>query len=171
MIKKVKACSISFSLFTRPAIHPKGQSLVELSLTLTLLLVLLAGAFDLGSAFIDYIALRDAAQEGALYGSIDENPILVDKNTNIVQRIQKSSTKPLNMILFSGDCNLDSGICIDYFGKDGNPTIKPCSGDTLVIRVNYRYHLVMPYIGAFIGSQFISLHATVDNVILAPMCE
>jgi len=145
--------------------------LVELSLTLTILLVLLAGAFDLGSAFIDYIALRDAAQEGALYGSIDENSIIALRNTNIVKRIQKSSTKPVDMSIFTGDCNLDSGICIAYLGKDGNPTSKPCSGDKILVQVNYRYQLIMPYIGAFIGNQFISLHATVDNVILAPMCE
>ena len=47
----------------------QGQSLVELALSLTLLLLLLGGAIDLGRMFFTYIALRDAAQEGAIYGS------------------------------------------------------------------------------------------------------
>lgn len=143
----------------------KGQSLVELALTLSIIIILLAGAFDLGNAFIDYIALRDAAQEGALYGSI------VPKNDEIEQRIQKSSSKPLEMSAFLADCNSEHGICIDYFDKSGNSTSDPCSGDTIVVKVNYRYQLIMPFIGTFLGSQFISLHAQVDNVILAPMCQ
>ena len=145
----------------------KGQSLVELALTLTILLTLLAGAFDFGSAFFDFIALRDAAQEGAVYGSIDPT-----HGDYILQRIQASSTKPLDMILFTGDCNTNHGICISYTGKTGKPGTQPwCSGDQITVRVNYRYNLTMPFIGAIIGSQSIPLHATVTNVILAPMCE
>ena len=47
-----------------------GQSLVELALSMTLLLILLAGVVDLGRAFFTYIALRDAAQEGASYAAV-----------------------------------------------------------------------------------------------------
>ena len=145
----------------------KGQSLVELALTLTILLTLLAGAFDFGSAFFDYVALRDAAQEGALYGSIDPT-----HDNYILQRIQASSTNPLRMSTFAGDCNTDHGVCINYTGKSGKPGSQAwCSGDTITVRVNYRYQLTMPLIGAIIGSQSIPLHATVTNVILAPMCE
>ena len=46
-----------------------GQSLVELAITLTVLLVLLSGAVSFGMAYYSYVAMRDAAQEGALYGS------------------------------------------------------------------------------------------------------
>ncbi|MGA9398550.1 MAG: TadE family protein, partial [Anaerolineaceae bacterium] len=47
-----------------------GQSLVEVAISLTLLLVLLAGAVDFGRLFIAYMSMRDAAQEGIAYGSI-----------------------------------------------------------------------------------------------------
>ena len=47
-----------------------GQSMVELALTLTFLLILLAGTMDLGRAFFTWIEMRDAAQEGAVYGSL-----------------------------------------------------------------------------------------------------
>jgi len=48
----------------------KGQSLVEMALSLVLILILLVGTVEMGMAFFQYIQLRDAAQEGALYGSI-----------------------------------------------------------------------------------------------------
>jgi Flp pilus assembly protein TadG len=48
----------------------RGQSLVELTLTFMILLVLLGGVLDLGRALFTFVALRDAAQEGAVYGSI-----------------------------------------------------------------------------------------------------
>jgi len=142
----------------------KGQSMVELAITLTSIMILLAGAFDLGSAFFDYIALRDGAQEGALYGSVDPN------NTNVVQHIQASSSnkQPVDFSSFSliTDCTSrpDIGICISYSDTP------PCSGGYITVDLYYPYRLTMPFIGGFIGDQFIHLHAKVTNVILRPMC-
>ena len=48
----------------------RGQSLVELAISLVILLYLLSGAVEFGILFFQYVQLRDAAQEGALYGSI-----------------------------------------------------------------------------------------------------
>ena len=138
----------------------KGQSLVEFAISLTLLLTLLVGAFDFGMAFLDYIALREAAQEGVIYGTID--PSHVDK---IVDRIKTSSTRPVDFSTFSysADCsNLDDGICITI------PSA--CAGSEITVRVNYRYQITMPLIGGIIGTDSIPLHATVSNVILSPLC-
>ena len=49
----------------------RGQSLVEFAISLVIILWLLAGAVEFGIALFQYIQLRDAAQEGALYGSIN----------------------------------------------------------------------------------------------------
>ena len=49
--------------------HSRGQSIVELALTLPLLLLLLLGTIDIGRVFFDYIQMRDAALEGATYGA------------------------------------------------------------------------------------------------------
>jgi Flp pilus assembly protein TadG len=46
----------------------KGQSLVELAISLVILLFLLAGIVEFGLAFFQFVQLRDAAQEGALFG-------------------------------------------------------------------------------------------------------
>lgn len=149
----------------------RGQSLVELALTLMVLLILLAGAFDLGSAFLTYIALRDAAEEGAIYGSISKpgtNPPVPSSITEIVTRVRNSSTSPLNFNLlgFTETCAADSpnGICVTFSGP-------PCTDNVITVTVRYHYSLTMPLIGGIIGSQTIPLLATVNNVILTPACS
>ena len=52
----------------------RGQSLVELSISLLVLLYLLSGAVEFGLAFFQFVQLRDAAQEGALYASMSPGP-------------------------------------------------------------------------------------------------
>ena len=53
----------------RPA--ERGQSLVEMSLMLVILLTILSGVIDLGRGFFSYIAIQNAAGEGALYAAIN----------------------------------------------------------------------------------------------------
>ncbi len=156
-------------VFTRK-LHPqKGQSLVEMAITLTVVLTLLSGAFDLGSAFLDYIAMRDAAQEGAIYGSIYRAiPSDSTSVTPIVTRVQQSSTTPVNFAVgFVNSCatDIEKGICVTFSGSGTQ-----CTGDHVNVTVRYTYNLTMPFIGAIIGSQTIPLHTTVSNVILTPAC-
>jgi Flp pilus assembly protein TadG len=47
----------------------RGQSLVELALVTPLILLLFAGAGDLGRAFYGFIAIENAVKEGVLYGA------------------------------------------------------------------------------------------------------
>ena len=51
----------------------RGQSLVELAISFPVILLLMLGTLDFGMATYSYLIIRDAAQEGALYGSIDPN--------------------------------------------------------------------------------------------------
>lgn len=46
-----------------------GQSLVEFAITLPVLLMILLGVLDLGRLFFAYIAVNNAAREGARYGA------------------------------------------------------------------------------------------------------
>jgi Flp pilus assembly protein TadG len=45
-----------------------GQSMVEFAFGMVILMIILVGIVDLGRAFFTFMALRDAAQEGAVYG-------------------------------------------------------------------------------------------------------
>jgi Flp pilus assembly protein TadG len=51
-------------------LNERGSGLVELALVLFLLLLLLGGLVDLGSAFNSYIVITDASREGARYASM-----------------------------------------------------------------------------------------------------
>ena len=64
----------------------RGQSLVEISISLVIILYLLSGAVEFGIAFFQFIQLRDAAQEGALYGSIHPS-----ETNNIIARVRNAS--------------------------------------------------------------------------------
>ena len=47
----------------------RGQSLVELALTLPVLLLFLVGVLDLGRVYFSYMTLVNASREGARYGA------------------------------------------------------------------------------------------------------
>ncbi len=69
--------------------------MIELALTFTVLLFLLMGVVDLGRAFFALSAMRDAAQEGAVFGSL--SPVGSDGNINsaaIISRVRNSSDNP-----------------------------------------------------------------------------
>jgi Flp pilus assembly protein TadG len=66
----------------------RGQSLVEFAIVLPILVVLLLGVVDAARLIWTYVALAEAAQEGALFGSQDPNP------GRITTRVQQSSSAP-----------------------------------------------------------------------------
>ena len=127
---------------------------MEFSFSLVILLILLAGLVDLGRALFTYMALRDAAQEGALYGSY--NPT---DTRGIQSRIGNNS----NMLsdLMSGG-RIDSNI-----SHDGSP----CTGEAIKVQVTYEdFQLTMPFIGAMLGTQVVDISARVTDTVLAPAC-
>ena len=137
----------------------KGQSLEELALTLLIILTLLAGAVDFGMAFFSYVALRDAAQEGALYGSLyptDYGPNCSDGDC-IELRVKQSSTTPVKL---DDPANVTISI----------PSPGTCRGGTITVAVSYNYRLSMPLIGSILGSTTIPITARVTDTILNPKC-
>ncbi len=135
--------------FVAPA--RRGQSLVELALTLTALMILLAGVIDFGVAFFSFIALRDAAEEGAIYGVMCP----ADK-TKIEQRIRQSSSSPVDL----ADA---SRVAVTVVTSSANP--KP--GDVIQITVIYRYDTIVP----FVAGASIPLRAQVTAVVLKAGCN
>ena len=135
--------------------NERGQSLVEMAISLVLLLLLLSGIVELGMAFFQFIQLRDAAQEGALYGSI--NPTEVGK---ITDRAKGASASPINL---STDPNLT--IAIQY--SDVN---KKCEGSSITVRLTYQHQIFMPFVPKIIGKPTIQLNASVTDTIISPLC-
>ena len=141
----------------KPRRGERGQSLVELALSLTFILLLLAGAVDFSIAYFSFAAMQDAAQEGALYGSV--NPTDED---GIETRVRSASSNPVDLA--------DSVVTVDVKTIDVNAYAETCEGDEVKVIVTYDYPISMPFIGAIIGSQHIRLNASVTDTILQPVC-
>jgi hypothetical protein len=160
----------------------KGQSLTELSITMTLVLILLAGVADIGRAFFTYISLRDAAQEGALYGSFAFSTAdpsgapnaLINPGvacTRIADRIRQNSNAPV-------DLASDASISVQIAKATGSSvwvnctssmTIQPCAYDRIRVAVSFDdFTLSTPFLGALIGTQSVDITAAVEDTILAP---
>ncbi len=151
----------------------RGQSLVELSISLMVILLLLSGAVDFGMALFSYTTLRDAAQEGALYGSISREQVITDSEwvANIQERVKAAGGN-------SGPVNLSDSNVVQI-----NISLVPvgaaaCEGTSVAggppngiqVALTYNYPIVMPLLGAILGSQTIPLTASVTDTILSPAC-
>ncbi len=138
----------------------RGQSLVELAISLTVILMLLSGAVDFGMAFFSYTAIRDAAQEGAASGSF--NPT---DSAGMIMRVRKQSTNPVNLNDASKVTVSASIIGASCQGVTGGTT------NAVQVTVKYNYPIIMPFLGLILNSQTIPLSATETDTILSPMCQ
>ena len=73
-------CLHRFSRHERRA-RERGQSMVELALSLPILLLILAGAVEVGMYYNTYLTLIDATRESARY-SANGSPVFVSSDTN-----------------------------------------------------------------------------------------
>lgn len=138
----------------------KGQSLVELTLSITFLLLLLAGVVDLGAIFFQYMAMRDAAQEGASYASVYPGAC-----SNIKARVLAD--------LHNADpTQVSVEVLVDGLACESAGASHACAPHDVKVTVNQpNYKLMMPLIGTFVGSQTINLKAGITNTILSPICK
>jgi len=138
----------------------RGQSLTEFSVGGVILLILLVGIVDLGRAFFSYIALRDAAQEAAVYGSICPQDAAA-----IEARLRSSSNAPLDL---QNDPNIE--VECHYLTESGETPCGgtvPAPGNGIRVRAIYRnFVITMPFMGTFLGTQTITLRAEVTDTIL-----
>ena len=131
----------------------KGQSMTEFAVSLTLLLMLLAVAVDGGRVFTSFIAVRDAAEEGALHGAY--NP---SDSAGIESRARTTSSNPVNLS-DTGTVSVSSTV-----------VGSACAGNTVEVTVTYTITMSMPFLGAVIGTQTFPLSATAITTIITPAC-
>jgi Flp pilus assembly protein TadG len=147
----------------------RGQSLVELAISMLVLLYLLSGAVEFGLAFFQFVQLRDAAQEGALFGSM--NPA----SGNIEARVRASSNSPIN--LAQNDPAQPRYVAVTITAKDletgddllGADVVRACEGDAITVRVSFDHQIFMPFIPTLLGGRnTLPLNATVTDTVLYP---
>lgn len=153
---------MKFNRFTGKRPFPRresGQGLIELSVAIMVLLIILAGTVDFGRMAFHYIALRDAAQEGASYGSI--YPTFCDQ---IIQRVQTGgsnglldpATVQVTVLVNDKECHVAA-------------VSDACASRSVEVKVvEPAFPITMPFIGSFLGGQTIKLEGSVKDTILRP---
>ena len=142
----------------------KAQSLVELSVLISAIVILLAGVADFGRGYLIFVELRDAAQEGASYGSYSP-----DDFSEIEARVRDTIQDPLD---------LSDPSVVTVVSALTNPS-QACSGfdpvtmapNEIEVTILYQLRITMPFLGSIVGSQEFPLEAQVKNTILQPPCE
>jgi hypothetical protein len=137
----------------------RGQSVVEFALILPILLLILAGAIDLGRAFYAYVAVENAAKEGALYGA--RHPLCGSAGPtcpsgNVSSVVQgEASNLPLTTTVA---CRTPDGALVQ--------PINDCvNGDIYVVTVTHSFRLATPILGDLIGSN-LTLAATSQATVI-----
>lgn len=139
----------------------KGQSLVEFGVALVILLFLLSGLVEFGIIFFQYVQLKDAAQEGAVFGSACNCTV-----ADIEERAINSSNKPINLLT-------DPGVSIQITATRRGISVDPefaCEGDAMTVRIQYIHKIFMPFLPQMLGATHINLNAAVVNTVLVPLC-
>ena len=143
----------------------KGQSLVEFAMSLLFLLVLLAGVVDIGRAYFTFVALRDAAQEGASYGAAF--PTFC---TQIRERIKSSSDSPVDLSTLN-----DSDIAVLISGVDCDIAVGlglACTPNEIKVEITMDdFPITMPFMGSILGTQALTLKADVADTIISNPCS
>lgn len=133
----------------------RGQSIVELALTITFLLILLAGVIDLGRMMFVFVELRDAAEEGTVYGALNPTDNTGTVNTTeIVDHVRDYADTPVDLS--------DTGTVAVSVNMIGGT----CPGDTVEVTVTYTFTLTTPFLGTIIGSQTIPISSVASATII-----
>lgn len=129
----------------------RGQSVVEFALTIPLLLLLFAGAADLGRLFYNYVALENAVKEGALYGArypICDNPsVLCPNPSNVQWRVENEARTAVGNALVTpiSECR---NAATDTVYAD----LRDCvAGDTYVVSASLVFPLITPILNQVVG--------------------
>ena len=152
----------------QPKKKENGQSMIELALTITILMVLLAGTIDLGRAFFTWLTMRDASQEGATYGSYDPAISVQNIKDYVVSLITTDVIKdPGALITVNVTFTDPNKRCLGY--DPAEPSLnKP---NSITVEVVYQnFPITMPFLGTILGSQTIPIHATINDTIIKPVC-
>ncbi len=137
----------------RKKLSEKGQSLNELALIMTFLLVLFSATVDLGWTFFTYVELQDAAQEGATFAAICPDVAQVRNH------VRSSAAQPIDLQTALSD----SQITVDFpDGIQFNRNVQ--------VSVTLNHDIMVPFLGTLIGSQSYPITANATTTLLRVQC-
>ena len=126
----------------------KGQSLLEFALIVPILLIILAGVLDLGRLYYAYVAVTDAAAEGASYAAIHPQ---ANERAEVLQRAQEASGALVRIdpTMVQVDC----------------PAV--AAGAPITVTVSYSFTVATPLLNVMVPSGELRLRAVATESILA----
>lgn len=135
----------------------RGQSLVELSLSMVLFLMLFMGVMDLGRAYFIYVALEDSAGEAAIFLAItpdcaEPNEAQCADPNNARYRAEHAADEYFDWS--------SADIQIRYLtGERG-------VGNTVEVEIRYPFTLYMPIITNIVGADTLTISAKATQTIM-----
>ncbi len=135
----------------------RGQSLVEMAISLIVILYLLMGAVEFSMALFQYVTISDAAQEAAVYASIHPS------DTNDIKQRAIATASDLvvldpTWITVQLAGNSDA-FCEGLSAVDNKP-------NSIEVLITFDHNIFLPLVTPMIGSNKIHLKADVTNTIL-----
>jgi len=124
----------------------KGQSMVEVALTMPLLLLILMGILDLGRAYFTFVALSDAAAEGASYAAIHP--------TNLTEISARAADSSDGLVTFAPEM-----VSVEFNGDAIDSSV-------VTVTVQYDYPLLTPVIQSMVPNGVINMRAVVAQPII-----
>jgi len=143
----------------------QGQSLVEFSLMLVVLLTILSLVLDLGRAYFSFIAIQNAAGEGALYAAI---------NPRCPHATSASACTNPNNVDYRAKYESPNGLVdpqvmdvqVTYAdGTDQYSNTTTTEGNPITVTVLYRFRMVGPFSIAAPDGQLIFSARAVQNIL------
>lgn len=144
----------------------RGQALAEATIVLVLVLLLLGGLVEFGWAYFRYLAMQNAAGEGAAYGMMystwhqgdNTAPYYNPDPNNIVYRVQNEST---SSILDWSAATVE----VELPAVSPNP-YNP--GNPIIVTVTLEHQLITPILSQLVSDGTITLRAQAVQTIIAP---
>lgn len=137
----------------------KGQSLVEFGVVIIIMFIIISGVVEFGMLLFQYIAMRDAAQEGAVYISL-----YPDACDQTIQRVKTDlyNTDPSQVEV---TVNVNGVECHAAAAADR------CALNGAQVTVHQpNYKITMPFLGTFLGRQTLDISAQMTSTIIRPPC-
>lgn len=146
----------------RPRTRSAGQAFAEFAIVVPILLVLFAAAADLGRLFYGYVAIENAAKEGAFFGS--RMPICDDavgvgctNPNNVIWRVQNELSGIKNPdgpdAGNAPDDLVPTIACLDGATGTARANMSDCvEGDTYRVGLSYQFKLMTPILGQIVGN-------------------
>jgi Flp pilus assembly protein TadG len=140
--------------------HRKGQSLMELAVSVVILLVLVAGLIDLGRAIFYFISMRDAAEEGMVFG------VIYPTFCSQIEQAVRSNIDD-NTVNVQVEYSASLGGNADTACSLAN-TNTACAGHTIeVIVTQPNFRMTMP----FLGGWTFPLQTRINGTVVRPECH